>query len=51
LKRSGETRPDSYIATAKIEKAGRILADRHLPFFSERWLSEDEARRDALESL
>ena len=44
-----DTAPDSYIATVKIEKAGRILADWHLPFFSERWLSEDEARRDAFE--
>lgn len=25
------------------------LADWHLPFFAERWLSEGEARRDALE--
>jgi len=44
-----DTAPDSYIATVKIEKTGRLLADWHLPFFSERWLSESEARRDALE--
>ena len=44
-----DTAPDSYIATVKIEKARRILVDWHLPLFSERWLSEDEARRDALE--
>jgi len=41
--------PDAYIATVKIERAGRIQADWHLPFFSERWLSADEARRSAFE--
>lgn len=44
-----DTAPDSYIATVEIEEYGRILVDWYLPFFRERWLSEDEARRDALE--
>lgn len=41
--------PDGYIATIRIEGGSEVLADWHLPFFAERWLSEDEARRDALE--
>lgn len=41
--------PVGYIATVRIERDGNVLADWHLPFFSERWLSEGEARRDALE--
>ncbi|MBU6487237.1 MAG: hypothetical protein KGQ57_05365 [Burkholderiales bacterium] len=41
--------PDTYIATVRIERDEEVLADWHLPFFSERWLSEGEARRDALE--
>ncbi|TDG03198.1 hypothetical protein E1N52_36245 [Paraburkholderia guartelaensis] len=44
-----DSAPDGFIATVKIEKAGQILADWHLPYFSERWLSEGEAQRDALE--
>ena len=41
--------PDAYIATVRIERGEEVLADWHLPYFSERWLSEGEARRDALE--
>lgn len=41
--------PGGYIATVKVEKSGQILVDWHLPFFSERWLSEGEAQRDAFE--
>ncbi|MGY6258071.1 hypothetical protein ACXIVK_31875 [Paraburkholderia caledonica] len=41
--------PDGYIATVQIEREGDVLADWHLPFFSERCLSAGEARRDALE--
>lgn len=41
--------PDAYIATIRIERGSELLADWHLPFFAERWLSEGEARRDALE--
>jgi hypothetical protein len=41
--------PDSYIATIKIERGSEVLVDWHLPFFAECWLSEGEARRDALE--
>lgn len=44
-----DSTPDSYIATVRIEAEGNVLADWHLPFFSERWLSEGEARRDTLE--
>lgn len=41
--------PDGYIAIIRIERGSEVLADWHLPFFAERWLSEGEARRDALE--
>lgn len=41
--------PDGYISTVRIEKNGDVLVDWHMPFFGERWLSEGEARRDALE--
>jgi hypothetical protein len=41
--------PDGYIATVKVVRSGHILADWHLPFFSDRWLSEGEAQRDAFE--
>ncbi|MGN6232259.1 MAG: hypothetical protein ACTHNZ_14000 [Trinickia sp.] len=41
--------PDSYVAAIRIERKGDVLADWHLPFFGERWLSEGEARRDAVE--
>ena len=41
--------PDGYIATIRIERGSEVLVDWHLPFFAERWLSEGEARRDALE--
>lgn len=44
-----DSAPDGYIATVRIEREGNVLADWHLPFFSERWLFESEARRDALE--
>lgn len=44
-----DSTPDGYIATVRIEREGNVLADWHLPFFSERWLSEAEARRDVLE--
>lgn len=41
--------PSGYIATVKVEKSGQILADWHLPFFSDRWMSERETQRDAFE--
>lgn len=44
-----DSTPDGYIATVRIEGEGNVLADWHLPFFSQRWLSEGEARRDTLE--
>lgn len=41
--------PDGYIAIVRVERNGDVLVDGHLPFFAERWLSEAEARTDALE--
>jgi hypothetical protein len=41
--------PGSYVATVRIERLTDVLADWHPPFFSKRWLSESEARRNALE--
>ncbi|HKT96332.1 MAG TPA: hypothetical protein VJS30_07335 [Paraburkholderia sp.] len=41
--------PAGFIATVKIVRSCHILADWHLPFFSERWLSEGEAQRNAFE--
>ncbi|UIY61970.1 hypothetical protein [Burkholderia cepacia] len=38
-----------YIAIVRIERNDEVLADRHLPRFSERWTSAGEARRDAVE--
>ncbi|WP_240691168.1 hypothetical protein [Burkholderia cepacia] len=43
---------DGYIAIVRkvrIERNDEVLADRHLPRFSERWTSAGEARRDAVE--
>lgn len=40
---------DGYIAIVRIERNDEVSADRHLPRFSERWTSADEARRDAVE--
>jgi hypothetical protein len=41
--------PDSYIAIVRIERSGEVLADWHLPRFSEHWASAAEAQRDAVE--
>lgn len=41
--------PDGYISTVRIERNCDVLVDWHIPLFGERWLSEGEARRDALE--
>ncbi|RQZ16792.1 hypothetical protein DIE15_13820 [Burkholderia sp. Bp9031] len=41
--------PDGYIAIVRIERSGEVLADWHLPCFSERWTSAAEAQRDAIE--
>ncbi|MCA8330391.1 hypothetical protein [Burkholderia cepacia] len=38
-----------YIAIVRIERNDEVSADRHLPRFSKRWTSADEARRDAVE--
>ncbi|RQT41072.1 hypothetical protein [Burkholderia cepacia] len=40
---------DGYIAIVRIERNDEVSADRHLPRFSKRWTSADEARRDAVE--
>ncbi|CAN0626717.1 conserved protein of unknown function [Burkholderia multivorans] len=41
--------PDGYIAIVRIERNDEVLADWHLPRFSERWTSAAEAQRDAVE--
>ncbi|WP_232472247.1 DUF6566 family protein [Burkholderia ubonensis] len=41
--------PDSFVAIVRIERDGQVLADWHLPKFSERWATEREAYDDAFE--
>lgn len=41
--------PDGYIAIVRIDQNDELLADWHLPRFSERWTSAAEAQRDAVE--
>ena len=41
--------PDGYIAIVRIDRNDEVLADWHLPRFSERWTSAAEAQRDAVE--
>ncbi|UXU85405.1 DUF6566 family protein [Burkholderia sp. S-53] len=41
--------PDGYIANVRIDGNDEVLADWHLPRFSERWGTAAEAQRDALE--
>ena len=41
--------PDGYIAIVRIDQNDELLADLHLPRFSERWTSAAEAQRDAVE--
>ncbi|WP_232490312.1 DUF6566 family protein [Burkholderia ubonensis] len=41
--------PDGYIAIVRIDRNDEVLADWHLPRFSERWTSAAEARRNAVE--
>ncbi|GJH05926.1 DUF6566 family protein [Paraburkholderia terrae] len=41
--------PDGYIAIVRIDQNDELLADWHLPRFSERWASTAEAQRDAVE--
>jgi hypothetical protein len=37
--------PDGYIAIVRIERSGEVLADWHLPRFSERWTRGRSAAR------
>lgn len=41
--------PDGYIAIVRIDRNDEVLADWHLPRFSERWAIAAEAQRDAVE--
>lgn len=41
--------PDGYIAIVRIGRNDEVLADWHLPRFSERWGTAAEAQRDAFE--
>ncbi|BCZ85170.1 hypothetical protein PTKU64_88450 [Paraburkholderia terrae] len=46
---SSASAPDGYVAIVRVETEGTVLADWHLPRFSERWSSMGEARRAAFE--
>ncbi len=41
--------PDSYVAIVQICRNGDVLADWHLPRYSERWRSTQEAEREAMQ--
>jgi hypothetical protein len=41
--------PDGYVAIVQICMNGDVLADWHLPRYSERWRSPQEAEREAMQ--
>ncbi|MBU9313206.1 hypothetical protein LGN04_29615 [Burkholderia multivorans] len=41
--------PDTYVALVRIRRAGRTVADWHLPRYAGRWASAEEAHREAVE--
>lgn len=41
--------PDGYVAIVQICMNGDVLADWHLPRYGERWRSQQEAEREAMQ--
>lgn len=40
---------DTYVAVVRIRRAGRTVADWHLPRYARHWASVDEAHRQTVE--